>query len=395
MPTVAGDTVCSDCSTKAKSGRLPTGWKRRGEEIFCKICWRKRYVLRAISIPVVSPVNANWTELRTVLKEMWTATTGASNWIATQCLSRDTVRVPGGEAKMPPMVRLYLYPELRQQFPALPPQSIVSLEHAITAKYRAQRYEIVWVGKRSLPSYRYPQPFPVHNQSWSPDIQHENPIVTVRIRDRKWALRLKGGPRYRRQLAAYRSMVDGEAICCELALYEAGDDLMCKMVAWLPRHATPADLSGVLCVHTSPESLLIALNDKGERVWSYHADQIKRWAAEHRRQLQRWAEDTKAEQRPVPAFQSRRTQATEKYRHRMKTLCQQAAASTVAYAIRRKLKAIEYADYERSYCPDFPWAMLRERLADLADERGLEWAVSEQAKPESRGSLAAKTNQGV
>jgi hypothetical protein len=29
----------------------------RGEEIFCDTCWRKRYVLRAITVPVVSPVD--------------------------------------------------------------------------------------------------------------------------------------------------------------------------------------------------------------------------------------------------------------------------------------------------------------------------------------------------
>lgn len=394
MPTVAAEAVCSDCLTKAKTSRLPGGWKRHKEQVFCKNCWCKRYVLRAICIPVVSPVDGSWTDLRAALKEMWSATTSASNWIMTQCHMRDTIRPPGGEAKMPAIVRPYLYPELRQHFPVLPPQSLVSLERAITAKYRAQRYEIVWTGKRSLPSYRYPQPFPVHNQSWSPSIPSESPVVMVRIGDRKWSLRLKGGPRYRRQLAAYRSMVSGEALYGEMALYEAGDHLMCKMVAWLPRHA-PRDLSGALYVHTSPESLLIARNDNGERVWSYHADQARRWTAEHRRRLQRWADDTKAEQGPVPGFQARRTQATEKYGRRLKTLCQQVAASTVGYAVRRKLKVINYDDRERSYCPDFPWAMLRDRLAELADAQGLEWDPNVQAKPGTQESPASAAEESI
>lgn len=374
---------------KAKTSRLPGGWKRHGEEIFCKACWRKGHLLRAICIPVVSPVEGSWTELRAALKEMWSATTSASNWIITQCHVRDVVRPPGGEAKMPAIVRPYLYPELRQHFPSLPPQSLVSLERTVTARYRAQRYEIVWTGKRSLPSFRYPQPFPVHNQSWAPTIQGDNPVVTVRIADRKWSLRLKGGPRYRRQLASYRSMVSGEAVYGEMALYEAGDHLMCKMVAWLPRQA-PRDVSGALCVHTSPESLLMALNDKGERVWSYHADQARRWTAEHRRQLQRWADDTKAEQGPVPGFQARRTQATEKYRRRMKTLCEQVAASTVGFAVRRKLKVISYDDSERSYCPEFPWAALRERLAGLADAQGLDWVLT--PKPETQKLQVTETD---
>ena len=394
MPTVATELACSDCLMQAKTSRLPGGWKRHGEEIFCKTCWRKRYVLRAICIPVVSPVEGSWTELRAALKEMWSATTSASNWIATQCLVRDVVRPPGGDARMPALVRPYLYPELRQHFPGLPPQSVVSLERVVSARYRAQRYEIVWTGRRSLPSYRYPQPFPVHNQSWAPTIRAENPIVTVRIGDRKWALRLKGGPRYRRQLAAYSSMVSGEAVYGEMALYEAGDHLMCKMVAWLPRQA-PRDLSGTLYVHTSPDSLLIALNDKGEHVWRYHADQSRRWTAEHRRQLQRWADDTKAEQRFIPGFQARRTQATEKYHRRMQTLCQQVAASTVGYAVRRKFKVIEYDDGERSYCPEFPWATLRDRLAELADGHGLEWDPNVHAKSGTQESPAMVTEKSI
>ena len=86
-----------------------------------------------------------------------------------------------------------------------------------------------------LPTYRYPQPFPVHNQSWSPALVEERPQVTVRIADRRYVLRLKGGPRYRRQRLAFLSMCSGEAEYGELALYRQGTDLFCKMVAWLPR----------------------------------------------------------------------------------------------------------------------------------------------------------------
>ena len=57
----------------------------------------------------------------------------------------------------------------------------------------------------------------------------------------------------------------------------------------------------MLRVHTSADSLLVAVNARDEQLWTYHADHLRRWSAEHRAQLQRWADDSKYEQRPVPA----------------------------------------------------------------------------------------------
>jgi hypothetical protein len=44
----------------------------------------------------------------------------------------------------------------------------------VEAKYRAKRYEVVWTCAASLPSIRYPQPYPMHNQSWSFAFDGEN-----------------------------------------------------------------------------------------------------------------------------------------------------------------------------------------------------------------------------
>src|SRR5215831_14184757 len=169
-----------------------------------------------------------------------------------------------------------------------------------------------------LPTYRYPTPFSIHNQSWSVKIGDDARIaLSVRIRDRRIEVRLEGGPQFRRQRHAVKQMVKGEAIRGECAIYKRGTATMAKLVAWLPRPPAGPEKSGTLIVRTQKDSLLIAVNAKDERIWTWNADHVRRWASEHARQLHRWSEDQKAENRPVPDFAARRAASTKKYLHRM------------------------------------------------------------------------------
>jgi hypothetical protein len=45
-------------------------------------------------------------------------------------------------------------------------------------------------------------------------------------------------------------------------------------VAWLPRIARSSLREGTLSVRTAADSLLVAVNEKDEKLWSYHADQV-------------------------------------------------------------------------------------------------------------------------
>jgi len=321
----------------------------------------------------------------------------------TELYARDIRR--NGEAKMPPMGRVYLYPEARVRFPFLASQTVVSIENAVQAAYRAARYEVVWTCARSLPTYRYPLPLPVHNQSWEATVAEERPVVRIRVGDRWWELRLKGGPRFRWQTEAYRQIVSGQATKGELALYRVrahdgklesrpnGDQrvkymVICKMVAWLPR-GTERDAhkpAGVLRVCTANDMFLVARNLKDERTWRFHGDHLRRWTAEHRRALQNFADDQKAEQRPVPSFADRRTAAALKYRNRMSSAIREIAAQLVGYATRRGFAAIAYDDSAAGFCPEFPYSALREQIRTKCDEQGLEFehsnGIAESEEPE-------------
>lgn len=386
-PTEAG-LECSQCHKQRKgaASRLPAGWKRWRGDVHCGDCWARLFLLRAISVPIAKPLDGDWKQLRDTLRLMWRQTTQACNWVMTELYARDVRRQPGSE-KIPPMRPQYLYPEIRERWPELPPQTVASLEQAVTRKYRARRYEIIWTCASSLPTFRYPVPFPVHNQSWSIAEENERAVVTARVGESKVRFALHGGARFRRQMVAVEKMISGTAVRGELALSEAGKDIMCKMVAYLPRESGGrGERTGILLVRSEPDHLLVALNAKDDVLWTYNADHLVRWQAEHKRRLARLAEDQKFEQRPVPSFAQLRDTFVKRHRQRLDTAIQQIAASLVGYAARRHFEGIRYNDSDHSFCEQFPWYMLRARVATVADEAGIKFehasGEAEQKTPE-------------
>ncbi len=369
--TKAETLICHSCKTarRALARRLPTGWKRQAEGAYCKSCWNRLYLLRSVTLPVAGPLDCTWDELRHLLHEMWATTTQASNWMLTELYSRDVRRE--GQAKMPRMPRVYLYPEARERFPDLPPKTVAALAQKVTKTYRAARYKTIWTCAASLPTYRYAVPFQVDNQSWTVSEEGKAPVVNVRLRDQRVRLRLKNGIRYHRQLEAIAKIICGQGVRGELTISRRDTNVICSFVAWFSRPICQENRTGILSVRTSNDALIVAFNAKDERLWTYNGDQLRRWQAEHRRQLQRWAEDTKAEYRPVPPFAERRAAAVRKHRNRMATACHTIASLIVNYAVRRNFVAIHYDDSVRGYCEAFPWFELKSKIIEKSDAAGL------------------------
>jgi hypothetical protein len=210
----------------------------------------------------------------------------------------------------------------------------------------------------------------------------------MRIGDARHRLRLKRGPQFRRQMAAFRQIVEGDAVAGELAIYDHGG-VMVKMAAWLPRAEVMGGRTGVLTVRTGKDTLLVAVNAKDEAIWRYNGDHLRRWAGEHRKRLQRWSEDQKYEQLPAPAFASRREAASRKFRDRMNSATHEIAAQLAGYASRRHFAQVWYDDSDHSYLGDgFPWHRLRSLIAEKLDARGIVLEASAQPEQETPGSLA-------
>ena len=417
MPEVISEPVlvCSGCQAEhkvkktAKGERIPQGWKRHGDSVYCRACWKKAYRLRAVAFPVAEVLGASWQDLDKALKLSWGLSTHLSNWAITELAKADVVRSPRSE-KLDPMPKINLY-RLWQEHAERPywqgaAQSANSILHTVEAIYRKKRYDLVWRNAISLDNFRYPRPYPVHNQAWRAAYREYTgkdgsvskvPTISVPLAGRRFTLRLAGGSRRYHQLKAFGQIVRGEAITGELAIYRmraSGGDhrasiserpngggarvtyrIMVKLVAWLPRTVVQAKRQGSLEVRTASNSLWLTFNEDAQRSWTLHVDHMRRRIAAYRNQLQRLADDTKAELR-MPSWQKRQmldriNVLKERQHHRLSTFCHTAARMLADYAARCEIAELIYFDDNRKYFKEFPWQRLRLLLEDKLDEHGI------------------------
>jgi hypothetical protein len=412
---------CTACLTGAKglNDRLPKGWHRLArssginpEGPYCSHCWAERYVLRAVTIPVVRPLGVSWSDFRLALGDAWAHSTALGNWGLSQLFAADRPREPG-HSRLAAMPQTYLYPEAVRRFPDLPSQTTAAVLRAVQRKYRSLRYAILWTAAATLPSMRYPQPFVSPNQSWSPGYVSAGkngqgdklPAVEVTLlRGLRIALQLRGGRDFARQRRDFANLVSGAAIRGELSILRqrvGGNEnrngmtdrdsgaqrahfrVMLKMVGWFPR-SRRAPAAETLLVRTGQSAFLIAVDGSGRRIWRLNADHVRRWTVAHRRRLQRWSDDQKVEERPRASFQSRREAAALLFRRRVDTFQNEAAAQLAEFARRKKVATILFDDSDRDYFEQFDWTGFRQRLLTKLDELGIafEWTTGPAVFPD-------------
>lgn len=409
---------CVDCEVVKDAGRLktgepklPKGWKRLGQFTYCRACWQKRYVLRAITLPVSGPIDCEWKDLGAVLREGWIATTQASNWMMRQLMLADTGMT--AEGKLSSMPKTYLYPMARQLFPQLPARVIVSLENSITSKYRKQRKNLCTY-RMSLPTMRYPTPLPVPSQGWAVEETPDGMLVmSVDLPGGRKRLRLRGGAGYRRQRSAIRKLIRGVAIAGEAAIYRVaanpgdhrgGDTpksrVMAKLVMWLERDQKNGDNTASIVL--GEDCLLKIYDHNNEQILKWNEDHLLRRIVRHDKELQRLREDLKAERRVYQTSRrnsdlepeerekgrrenkgilSRMAQISLKQRNYLQTASHRATAMVVKLLQRRRVKSLACTDRAltideegnaKQYLPHFPWYMLKQHLADKCYKAGIE-----------------------
>lgn len=390
---------CDGCKkSEADRPRLPMGWKRIGDAVYCRECVKSRYVIRAVTIPISGPIDpADWPRLEEALAAVWRQGTAAWNWCTRQCYLNDRLPSAGAERidKMPPLPK-HLYHDGRAVFPAIPSGSFSAILDQSLKKYMKRRLELLRDNATSLPTYRYPAPFPVRAQDFKVLTLADGRIgVACRIDDRRWTLRLRQGRRYRRPLGAIRKLLAGEADQCEMQLLrqpkapnthrrgvdasEPGGgatrtaDVMCKIVLRLPI-ATAGEREGHLLVTTLDDSFLRAgFLDQARPAWWYHADHVVRRCMAHKWRLRRLSEDNKSEVRSRRCeLDEHRERLCRKQHDFLKTFRGQAIASLVGFAVRRKVAAVVLDDRERGYLREFDYSGFWMGLSQKLAEHGIE-----------------------
>lgn len=398
MGSVSMIISCTKCGAHADAkkttkgnARLPRGW-RRHEGVWCTKCWQAAYAIRAVTIPVVGPVSCSWTELRQQLTTAWGEATRMANWCMTQYYTRDLRREPGA-TKLAPPPTVYLYPEARAHFPSLAPRTVVSIDHAIQGTYRAARFKILWTNESSLPTFRYPYPLPLPDDSFGLRLGGDRELVCdVRLSAAstdRITLRLRGGRNYFRQRAEIQECISGKAIPVEATLYRKrahpGDHrsgvtksarVMLKVVAWFARSTPPEhDSARVLTLRTGRECFLVGELQGSNNAWTIKAEQLLDWVHQHKRDVRRFQFSDDGLDRGDSNVRSRRREALEekrkKYACRVDSFVKEAAAATIKFAMRARVTCVSYDDGYRGYVDPFPWSNLRSQLQEKCDEAGI------------------------
>lgn len=405
------ETETAGKPTKRGNERLPNGWKEWPEGVgYCGKCWHGRYAVRAVTLAVGGPADGGnptqaqeaWQELRETLRHSWDASTRLANWSVTQMLTNDRHR-QAADAKLQPMPPCYLYGLFggyagRGDWDGAA-AAAQSLMRSVEANYRARRFAVLWDYSASAQSFRWPVPFPLHEQNWSADVDaHGTCTATLRLPGGPVVVRIGTGGDWRYQRARFAAVAAGAVKRCEAAIYARrvkGNDrrgcvtlrhrdafgqrvdlrVMLKLVAWFPRQAA-REMAGVLRVTTGNDALLVAEQD-GQPDWRLNADHIRQRVIGHAAYLRRAADDTKYEKR-WPAKQREflnraRDERCRKHADRIGTFIDEATKIVAGLAERRRVAAVEYDDSERGFLPSFPYHRLKEGLRRKLDDRRIEF----------------------
>ena len=341
--------------------------------------------------PEGEDVPVGWPELRKAVRESCGQATSVTNWIMGRMFAADIARTP--EMKRLPKfdfdyktVGGPLYHQCREMWPDFRATSVAALMQALQRKYRKKRYEILWTGESSLPSARYPQPYPVHNREWKPLLVTAGkeggdlvPAVDVPLVGGRMLLQLRQGRNWRGQVADFRKFISGEAIKGELAILikrinsnahgngieerdEGGqkvmDHILVKMVGWFPREQC-GPVAGSLILRRDANALLVACRETEKglgTIRQWHWKHLLRWGAEHRRRLQQWSDDRKAEQRRgQPSFASRSEACCLKQRNRTESAQKELAHQITELCLRQRVAELVYDDTDYGYFGDDKW----------------------------------------
>lgn len=382
-PALAAATfICGVCGVE-KLGKktcmgtygIPNGWKQREDDLRCASCWKVSFRLRAITLPIAEPVGMTWEELNKHLREVFTQSTMLANASVLTLMKAEPL-VPYGETKLPARPQVYLYPLRAQMGLTMNSSSAGSLVQAVQKKYNSQRFDLLVRRNISPPVYRYPYPYPVHNNSWSIEELEGSWVVSLPLDGLRVQLRLKSKDRFR-QIDAMRALLAGKAKKAELALYErrgmSGRVIFAKMMMWLPNTTERIKRETVMTVRTDEQRLLVATLEGREIPLNFNEDDLRRKIVGHALSLQRLSEDRKRNRRygqDARAYGRDVKARCDRQNQRLKDAVHQISATLCKHAVSENVQSIVWDVTDRGYCR-FPWHALKEALSYKVAEHGI------------------------
>lgn len=385
--------------------------------------------VRALELPLQSTDDQTWE----LLRDCWHHSSMLANWAVHALARHDVVRLPGME-KLPDPPDVDLYPLAMGRKKTKPSrknpdatllacdpeyagyefftgakETVTAILQQVRKRYVKNRFEVIWLRRRALDTFRNPFPWPISSGSWRGAWLDEagKPHVEVTLPGGRGVLRLRGGPEFRRQMGMFRQIVEGKLPKAQMSIYWKRCSESChrptctiggipgrvivKMVAKFPVVEKRAGDRAMVLL-TDPNALWVAELDGGEK-WVLNRDDIRRNVARHQHHLcvlKRLSDDCKAERR----LKSGRAKVLEpkiramchKDRNRIDSAVKETAANLVNYAARRRVSEIFYLDRDKGFMPSFPWFELHKRLSDLCEVQGIGLYSESSALPPDEAS---------
>lgn len=404
-------------SLKDGSPRLPKGWKKIGGQIYSPEAKKSLYCPRSIRVPVASVVEGydppnwsvercrlGWQSFRLAVKEASLTAAQIGNAMMFELARLDSLPLEEGEKgrKLPkwPLATKEVWKRLysvgREQFPEFDSQSLAAIRQRAWRRYnnpRSGRFQIRVLGTASLPTFRdgIPVPLPARDcKLWFGD--SKKPFLRFRLGGQRFTVRLRGGFRFSRQIAALKKAAADPALRGEvsLCLRKVGDshhnglatraqpganakktEVIAATSVLLPRDKGERTDSALI-VKTCKDRLWQVLCAGREEHWDFNEDQAKGWVIAHRARLFRICQDRRFErQRPRKeraGLDGLTADQAKKYDDRFRDWCHKAERMLVNFARRQKCGRIQYDDSETGFCPGLPWFKLRSMIEQKCSE---------------------------
>jgi hypothetical protein len=367
--------------------RLPPGWRRWHDEVWCDKCWKAAFRIAAHELPIIGTLDGDkeefWQAVRVSLGQAARVYTFISNWLYVH----DVQRTPDME-KLPAFVASNeLYHAARAAEPDLPTGSLNSLLQSCTRTWLRRRFDVLWLRKDRPACNRYGEaPYPIVASKWRflPCDEDDEVRLGARLNGKRWSIRCSASGHHGRAARFVRDLADGKGLPVEIAIRRkaVGHDknthhdkratggqsrryqTFVKFVGWTP-HVPRCERKGLLVVRTDPKRLLVGVyGGEPDDVWYYNGDHLPRLLAQRERRIQRLSEDRKFEDRRGGSMRKRWREMYEtkcgKLARRIRHVSETVSCRLSGWVERHRIAEVRYDDSEHGFAPDYAWRQLRD-----------------------------------
>jgi hypothetical protein len=345
--------------------------------------------VRAIVFPIKWPTSKDDQEtLRKVLKSGYQAATEVSQHAIRQILAADNYVRSQADTKLPKCPEFNLYRKAEPTWDGWSSSANCIVQN-IRNKWFKIRYDVLWTNKMGIPSYRYPQPYPFHNQTWKIVECSDRLVVQVTMVGVRFDLELsvRGN---RRGLECARRIAAGDYKQGEASIYESRGGHSFKMTAHIPDRDKKVT-GGVLRVRSDVNAFMLAENEHANRLWIHNAVQMREWIAKHTAACQRYREDLKANRRLRTSDRKALLESWQgkqrKHHDRINSFVEETTTAVVKYAVGSGFAGLELDCSDKSFMPSFPWFRFVERIKHKAKASGMELNVVAGKQDENESSV--------